>query len=119
MPSGRFGTGHRWTAWVALTAFVFTVLFASVGALAGGTAAAEELCASCGGCESGECGERDGQEPDSHHHCCTTSCLSHAAFTLPAAPSVATPAVATPLSAPVVRSLSPTSPEPPYRPPRV
>jgi len=120
MPFGSSRTGDRWAAAGALAAIVFTVLFAALGAVAGGSAAAaEELCTSCGGCDAGECGSEDGTHPDSHHHCCATSCLSHAALTLPSAPSTTTPADAEPLAAPVVRSLSPRSPEPPYRPPRV
>lgn len=119
MPCGRFSIGHRLAAVVALAAFLAMLSFASSGAIAAADEPVEELCTSCGGCDAGECGGEDGSHPDSHHHCCATSCLSHAALTLPSAPSTTSPAEAEPLPAPVARSLSPRSPEPPYRPPRV
>lgn len=72
------GRSRRAAALVALVASLFLAA-AGAGALAEGDAG--ESCAACTACERGECGDGHGPDADAHH-CCATSCLSHAQLTL-------------------------------------
>lgn len=116
MQNARFEGKDRLTAVLALLGFAL-VTVASVGVFAAAGDESDEGCASCTGCETGECGDEHGGVA-SHHHCCATSCISHSVLTLPPATSVQTQLTGEPLPAPEAAALSPRSPEPPKRPPR-
>jgi len=111
-------TGRRVTALFALLSLAIVVTGATV-ALAADSAAGGEPCVGCGGCEAGECGD-EGENPiTSHHHCCTTCCLSHAPFALPFVIASPAPLAAERTPTPVAACELPVSAEPPYRPPRI
>jgi hypothetical protein len=116
--SNRFSIGGRTTALLALSALLIVLLGATAG-FAADDDAGGEACVGCAGCEGGECGEQEGGPFTSHHHCCVTCCMSHAAFALPTA--VSSPAA--PIAAAMPTCVSPAvtgrSPDTPFRPPRV
>lgn len=87
----------------------------------GGLAAAdspEEVCLSCTGSETDACeGEQDNSGA-AHHHCCVSSCMSHASVAVARSPSAAATPIAEFASASSCPGLIAQSPEAPYRPPR-
>ena len=115
MGFSRLSIPRRATALLALLA-----MLAFLGSSAGFAAdpdADGERCVGCHGCENGDCRE-DGDPFTSHHHCCATSCMSHAPFALPS--PVSSPAqvmTETILNSATVAENG-RSPETPYRPPR-
>jgi hypothetical protein len=106
------------TAAVLILAALVVVLLGSTGGFAADPDSPGEACVGCAGCDSGNCGDDD--DPlTPHHHCCTTSCLSHAPFALPGAqPALAPASVAAMASLPAVAP-SRRSPKTHYRPPRI
>jgi hypothetical protein len=109
--------GKRGGALVTLAAFLFVLLGAMPG-LAADREAAGESCAGCPACEAGDCRNEAGHPLESHHHCCTTSCLSHASVTLAAEPIATAPEIVAPLASSGSLVVCGRSQDTPYRPPR-
>ena len=90
MPPPLRSASLRMTAVLTLA----TGLVVFVGMMGGFAAAdlAEEDCLSCEGCDSGECeGEQDNSDA-AHHHCCVSTCMSHASVAVASSPlALATP----------------------------
>ena len=116
MHNARFDANDRVTAVLALLGFAL-ITIASAGVFAAAGDESDEDCASCSGCETGECDDENGGLA-SHHHCCATSCIAHSVLTLPPATSLQAQLTAELLPVTGVAALSPRNPEPPKRPPR-
>jgi hypothetical protein len=113
----RFSLAGRLAALAALSALALVFLGPSIGladAAAGG-----ERCVGCPGCESGDCGARDENPLESHHHCCTTCCMSHVPFALPTPLSFPGSAVVDALPTCTSPAMIGRTHDTPYRPPRV
>jgi hypothetical protein len=108
------GLRERVAAIVVSLSFL-VVLLGAAGAFAADSD--DGSCVGCPGCDAGKCDD-DVDPLTSHHHCCTTSCLSHATVTLLTAQMAPDPVIVGPMarSLPVAVTGRPT--EPPYRPPR-
>lgn len=113
----RCSKADRATA-LAVTLSVLAVALASTGALAAGLDGPGEACFNCSGCDTGECGDVDGSPPTSHHHCCVTSCLSHAPATLSSPSPAPAPVIVGPMARVASVTVASLAPETPYRPPR-
>ena len=114
---GLLSIGRRGTAGLALSAFVAVILLATPG-FAVSAEAGGEPCLGCVECERGNCSGGHGNDFTSHHHCCATCCMSHAAFALPTALSSPRPVRIEPTPTRTAGILASLSREAPYRPPR-
>ena len=113
----KSGNGDRVTACFALAALVVLFL-GSTGAIALEPDAGDELCVGCSSRDDGACCE-DAEDPlTSHHHCCATSCMTHASIAIMVANAAPVPVIGGPIRMGSTVAAIGRTPETPYRPPR-